>query len=167
MFYWPLFAFTLICGFFCLDGPGYVKEKYDKFRQLNQFVATRYRTTGMILWVSCSMVAKMYWLKFLQWLNNSVEYLNKKTAVITYTLNGRVYKMVARIKRGPTSILTVTTDNNEDVTDQILPYLGPNEDWHGSNFTPQFWNYNMLTFELASGESITFTRDTPIQFVEI
>lgn len=160
-----LFTFGILI--YSFDGHTILKDavltRYRRFRQLNQLVGTRYKTISSILWVSCCMVAKMYWINFLHWANNSIEYLDHKTAVISYILNGKLYRMVVTPKRGPINVLLVTDDGQNDVSDIVIPFMGPNHDWHGREYTPSFWKKNSLTFELASGESKTFHENQPIQ----
>jgi len=139
-----------------------VVEKYKKFRELNKLVSKQYKTVGMILYVSICMVLKMYWMNFLQWSNNSIEVLNKKNISISYVLNGKLYKLLVKAKKGPNLVLLVTDENNEDVTDLVLPYLGPNNDWHHNFFKPCFWDKKFLCFELSCGEMKSFKEDDTI-----
>lgn len=158
-----MYLIYILCVFFGLYlSSDYIKNKYSQFRDLNGLVATRYKNAFKIIWISLVMVAKMYWLRFLLWANSSIEHLDKKTSIISYVLNGKLYRIVVHQRRGPCSVLLVTDETNEDVTDAILPFLGPNDDWHKKEFTPSFWKKESLTFELASGEQITFSKDERI-----
>jgi len=137
-------------------------EKYKKFRELNKLVSKQYKTVGMILYVSICLIVKMYWMNFTQWTNNSLEVLNKKDISISYILNGKLYKVLVKAKKGPNLVLLVTDENDEDVTDTVVPYLGPNNDWHHNIFKPQFWNKKSLCFELSSGEMKSFLENQDI-----
>ena len=157
---------TILIGvailFYTFDGHTIVGnkivEKWRRFRQLNRFVEIKYKTIGAILWVSISMVAKMYWMNFIQWANDSIKHIDKKTFTISYVLNGKLYTMVVKPNRGPSSVLLVTDSEHNDVTSTIVPYLGPNEQWHKRVFTPEFWNKEELVFEMSSGDTKTFSR---------
>ena len=159
-----LIYFGILCAFFFwyLNGMSFIKSKYSRFRDLNGLVATRYKNACKIIWISLVMVAKMYWIQFLHWANSSVEHLDKKTAIISYVLNGKLYRIVVHQRRGPCSVLLVTDENGEDVSDIVLPFLGPNDDWHKKDFTPNFWQKESLNFELASGEQMSFSKDEKI-----
>lgn len=137
-------------------------EKYKKFRELNKLVSTQYKTVAMILYVSLSMILKMYWINFLQWTNNSIEFLNKKDISVSYILHGKLYKVLLKYKKGPEVVLLVTDENNEDVTDLVVPYMGPNNDWHHNIFKPSFWNKKILNFELCSGDKLSFEENDNI-----
>lgn len=159
--------FCIGLGIYALDGHTIVKEsiivRYRRFRQLNHLVESRYKTIGMILWVSVSMVAKMYWLNFLHWANNSIEHIDHKTAIVSYVLNGKLYRMVVRPRRGPTNVLLVTDEDHSDLSDLILPFMGPNQDWHNRQFTPDFWGKKSLSFELSTGDQKTFYQHDKIE----
>jgi hypothetical protein len=145
-----------------MDGLTIMKEKYDKFRQLNSLVSTRYKNIAKIIWISLCMIAQMYWIRFLQWANSNIEHIDKKTAIISYVLNGKLYKIIVHQKRGPGSVAFVIDENQEDVSDMVIPFLGPNDDWHKTEFNPNFWKKKTLTFFLASEEEKTFDSEEHI-----
>ena len=66
--------------------------------------------------------------------------------------------MIVKPRRGPNPILQIINDTKEDVTNIVLPYLGPNFDWHGNKLDSSFFNSKVLTFEMADGSTqhITF-----------
>jgi len=144
-------------------GRDTLKIKYRKFRDLNKLVASKYKPISMILWVSLCMVAKMYWMNFLQWCNNSIEHIDNKTVVISYVLQGKLYKIVVKPRKGPNSVLLVLDEENNDISDLVLPFLGPNQDWHKKEFTPHFWGKKTISFELSTGEQKTFSEHDTIQ----
>jgi len=94
-------------------------------------------------------------------MNSSVRHIDNKKSELTYVINGRIYKMIIIRKRGPSPILQISNNFEIDVTDQILPYMGPQYDWHGNKFTPEFFGYSSLTFELGNGTEYTYqTNDS-------
>ena len=96
-------------------------------------------------------------------MNNSIIKLDKNTYILSYILHDNEYKMVIKIARGPSPILSIKNEDNKDLTDIILPYLGPKNDWHNNKFTPKFFNCKSLSFELSNGEIIKFHEETEIQ----
>ena len=62
-----------------------------------------------------------------------------------------IYKFIVKPRRGPSPILQVINDNKQDVTTDVLPFLGPNYDWHGNKLDSSFFNTKCLTFEMADG----------------
>ncbi len=158
--------------FFYFDGPKFVKYKYGKTKELYQLVSTKYKTRDCgtrlkILWWSLVILCQALYVTIIQKLNNSV--IKKKenysnTYEITYVISGKIYKLVVTPIKGPKNVLQVIDDNNEDITRQIVPYLGPAEDWHSSKFKPSFFNRKSLTFNLSSSDDITFTENEEIKF---
>jgi len=85
-------------------------------------------------------------------------------AIVTYILDGRLYKLSVKRRRGPPKTLLVIDENDNDVTREIAPFFGPERNWHKLDYTPSFWGKESLTFELVDGESMTFEKDQKIHF---
>ena len=67
--------------------------------------------------------------------------------------------MIIKPLRGPSCVLDIIDDKNNDVTEHIIPYLGPNEDWNNTPFYPLYFGYNKLIFELLDGTVKTFNNN--------
>ena len=126
-------------------------SKYNKWNRLNSLVSTRQKTKFAIVVVSLKLIFQAIWISFLQSTNKTVKKLNKNKYELTYIVEGKMYKLVVNVTRGPSPVLQVINDTNDDVTTQITPYLGPSYNWHNCTFTPEFFGYENLTFELADG----------------
>jgi hypothetical protein len=88
----------------------------------------------------------------------SIHKLDKNLYELTYTIREKTYKMLLRPKRGPNPVLQVNKDG-KDITHHVLPYLGPEYNYHGSDLTPIDLGHDSLTFELNDGTAHTFTQD--------
>lgn len=154
---------TLLGFVYYLDGFSTAKniivEKYTRFRELNKLVKTQHENPLTVFIVSVGMVIKMYWMNFIQWADNSLERLDRKTVVISYVINGKLHKILVRHKKGPDNIVLVLDDKGEDVSDTVIPYIGHNDGW---NLAPKFWKKKSLEFKLSTGESKTFREDEVI-----
>lgn len=152
--------------FFYLDGHHIVKDtavvKWERFRRLNRLVSSNYKGCCTILWVSICMIAKSFWISTLQYLNNSIVQIDKKTYEVTYVISGKTYKMLVKPIRGPRKVLLVSDEKQEDVSYKIFPYLGPEENFHNKKFTPKFFKKKELIFELFSGEEKVFQENETI-----
>jgi hypothetical protein len=155
-----VFAGLSIAVFIHMGGPLIVwldvKDKYRRFRKLNKLVATQYKPCCMIFWVSIQILCKSLWLSFMQWANNSVQKADRQRYEVSYIINGRLYKMIVKPVRGPAPILLAVDENQEDITSKLVPYLGPQRDFHGFKLTPQFLGYQEISAELSTGETVTF-----------
>ncbi len=138
--------------------------KYRRWRSLNQLVSTTERNNVRIVWISFKMVMHTMYIAFLQYMNTSVYKLDRKTFELSYVINGKLYKMVVIQKRGPTPVLQVSNDLQTDVTDQVLPYMGPQHDWHGTRFSPEFFGHQSLTFELSDGTEHTYEGEAHVDY---
>jgi hypothetical protein len=140
-----------------------IVNKYTRWRTLNQIVSTTERNNLRIAWVSFKIVMYTLYIAFLQYANKSVRKIDRKNYELTYVINGRLYKMIITPKLGPSPVLQISNDMEIDVTDHILPYMGPNYDWNGHKFSPQFFGYKSLTFELSDGTEHTYLNNTYIE----
>jgi len=134
-----------------------IMNKFKKFRKLNSLVATSETESFKIIYVSLKLIAKASYISLIQYMNNSVRPIERgKSYELTYVINGKMYKLIVTPTRGPAPIMQISNDNGEDVTDIVLPYMGPQYDWHYREFAPRFFGYKSLTFELADGSERTY-----------
>jgi hypothetical protein len=140
-----------------------VTTKYIEFKRLNKLVETQHKGRVKILIVSIQIVMKTYYLSTLQYLNNSVVKIGRNKYEVSYSINGRLYKMFVVQRKGPFPILQVNNHNNEDVTEYILPYLGPNHDWHLNRVRPDTFGHKSLVFRLSNGDEVIFEEHEHIE----
>jgi hypothetical protein len=140
-----------------------VKEKYYRFKELNSIVSINQKNKIKSLYISILMIFEMFRVSFIQYLIKSIECRDKKNIILSYSLKGHLYKMILVPKKGPSSISIITDENNIDVTNEILPFLGPQEDWHNHIFTPKYWNKKSLRFQINKLDNLDncliFTQD--------
>lgn len=161
LFYIYLSCFTCIfTTFFLFDGYQIITNtivfQYKRWRQLNELVSYQYKNAFSIFWYSFILISKAFYLSFLQYMNNSIKKIDKNNYEISYLIDGKMYKMIVKPHKGPACILQVIDENNKDITDEIIPYLGPENDWHGRKFSSKDFKKKSLTFELGNGEERTF-----------
>lgn len=143
----------------CKDSSIY---KYKKFRKINKLVATNYKGIFTIFWISLCMIFKVLWLYIIQYFNSTVIYIQDNKYIITYVIKGKIYKMIIKPNRGPSKVLIVSDENHEDVSHLVFPYIGPEENFHSSLFTPNFFNKKELVFELSNGCEKIFNENQNI-----
>lgn len=156
----------LIGTFFYLDGYNIVKTTtsvtFQKFRKINKLVSTNYKGISIILWISLCMVSQALWVSLIQSINRTIVPIKGGKYIVTYVIKGKTYKMIVKPSRGPSKVLLVSDDTNEDISYKILPYLGPSCDFHGSIYTPKFFEHNELVFEMSNGDEKIFQADDDI-----
>ena len=162
-FFLYIFCLFVMWVFYTLDIPLIVKNeltiKYNKWVRLNSLVSTNQKTKLAIILVSLKLISQAIWINFLQYINKTVKKLAKNKYEITYVVEGKLYKLVVNVTRGPSPVLQVINESNEDITTKIMPYIGPDYNWHNSQFTPEFFNCNNLSFELADGSEYTVNKN--------
>lgn len=170
MLYYILLVTTLLFFSFLshlINTHGIIKNeianKYNRWRRLNSLVSTSQKTKLAIIMVSLKLIFQAIWISFIQSTNKTVRKLNKNKYELTYLIEGKVYKLVVNVMRGPSPVLQVINDTNEDVTTEVMPYLGSSYNWNNTPFTPEFFGFNSLTFELADGTSYSATRKKVIK----
>jgi hypothetical protein len=80
---------------------------------------------------------------------------------ITYVIKGKVYKFRVRPTKLP-RILQVIDEKDEDVTDKLSAYFGPDENFHGKVYRPKDFKYKELTFNMADGNIYEFEEEDDI-----
>ena len=136
-----------------------IETKYNRWKRLNRLVSTRNENAFIIAYISVKMIIQSCYISFIQYINSAVRKIGTNTYELTYIINGKLHKMVVKPQKGPIPVLQISNDKQEDITDIVLPYMGPKYDWHGQVFTPKFFDYNTLVFELSDGTERAFTRD--------
>ena len=159
---------TIIIGaFLYLDGHNIVKNvvtvKYHNFKRINRLVGTTSKGVFTILWVSLCLIVKALWINIIQYMNSTITQIGKNKYLVTYIINGKTYKMLVIPKRGPRSVLMISDENQEDVSHMIVPYLGPEENFHGEVYNPEFFNKKELIFNMSNGDELIFSSNDKIK----
>ena len=157
---------SIIGTFLYFDGPAIIRNNYqsklEKWSKLNQLVSTKYQGYFTILRISLYMILKALWINILQYCNNTVVKLDKNTYEISYVINGKLYKILIKSKKGPRKVLLVSDETQTDISDLVVPYLGPEENFHGLEITPKFFKKKEIIFELSNGLEKIFKEDDKI-----
>lgn len=133
-----------------------IMSDYNKFKALNNLVATNHKNICIILWFSVCIIAKAMYINLIQYLNKSIRKINKNTYELTYVINGNTYKIRLVPKRGPKTIIQAIDENDVDITDTIQEYAGCSDDFHGYPFTPDLLGKKEITLHTASGVEKVF-----------
>lgn len=110
----------------------YTNKQYEKWNRLKLLVSTTETNTFRIYYVSLKMVFSVVYSDLLNKItNNNAIIVGRHVYQVDYTLNSRSYSMMVTPTRGPNPISNIINQNGENITDQILPFMGPKYDWHG------------------------------------
>jgi hypothetical protein len=111
-----------------------------------------------------SVIFQVYKYKLFQYLNCSVQHVDRKNAIITYTVNGKLFRFFVKTFNGPTPVKSIVS-GGKDITHEISPFMGPSYDWHGRMFCPKDFGYDSMDFFVEEEGDIrkkSFEKDDPI-----
>ena len=122
-------------------------------------VSSQYKNMFAIAWIMLCIIAKTIYIQICQFCNSTVIRIDKHTYAVNYVVNGIMYTMVVKPNRGPRSVIEAVDENDEDLTHEIITYLGPCENFHGTKLSPKFFNKKVITLSLSSGDEVVFEND--------
>lgn len=121
-----------------------VLKLYNTVHEINNHS----RFKSMCLCVS--MIVRMMYTKMILGRLEATR-VNKNTYEVSYYIGNRGYKMHMSPITGPSVVMKVKNEDDTDITDIVLQYYGPEQNWHGKNFPPSFFGCNKLIFESFDG----------------
>jgi archaellum component FlaF (FlaF/FlaG flagellin family) len=138
-----------------------ISTNFNKWKSLKSAVQITNGNDGSMLvaLISMQMIMKAMYISTLQYMNSSVVGNGKNKYILSYVIGGKHYKMNVKPTRGPTRILQISDENLNDVTDDIVPFMGPTYNWYHEDVTPSTFNHKSLTFETSLGEELTFEEN--------
>lgn len=102
-------------------------------------------------------------ISFFQKYNLNVIKKDRGNYEINYVIDSKIYSLRVKKKKGPNDIIFATEtkiENGEevsnDISDKLLSYMGPNEDFYGVPTTPSELGFENITLILSNGEERTF-----------
>jgi hypothetical protein len=157
---------SMLAGLYHVEGHLVVYESFERthvrFMILISALYSKYTSLGRLTMLALMVFSEAIYITLVQKLNKSVKKIDRHTFEITYVINGKLYKMRVKPKRGPSPVLQISNEEQSDVTDQVLPYMGPSYDWHGNTFSPDCFGHQTLVFEFADGSEITFEQKSTV-----
>ena len=157
MFYYSLFIFSTISIYYLYP---YIKENC---RRLNSFKNIAFNLTGnkniCSIFKDCiTIILKLIWLTLLQKINNSVIKMDKNKYLVQFCIKGKWYKQILHAKSGPSSIIQIIDEDENDVTCEVEPFCnGLNA--IDKNVDVKYLKYKTLTFNMDDGNSKIITKD--------
>ena len=129
----------------------YSKFKYNEWIKLNSMMRLKYKNPITVKIMSVYMIFKFSYLQIIQYLTNSVVKIDKNHYEVSYIINGKLYKMIVKHKRGPSHIHKIIDGDNNDLTDTIMEYNGPKQ----TKISPRFFNSEFFVVHHINGDFFT------------
>lgn len=154
---WMLYLWIAVC--MVVSTPfvnGFYRLFYMHYRRSRNIQQSLVKTVQTICWI--------VYLLLYQRVKHNVRLVGKGEYEIDYVLHEELYHFRVYGQRGPYTrrVLQVINEKDEDITEEVRPYLGPLEDFHGHIFTPSRLGCQQLTINLYNGETLEFQADDPI-----
>lgn len=92
-------------------------------------------------WGILRLMLSTLWLNVSQKINKTVKKVGHHTYEITYAIHGKKYRMIQNTRASPLSdqFIMVFDENSNLMTEDVQEFAGPQGDFHGRDFTPDFW----------------------------
>lgn len=91
-----------------------------------------------------------------------LEHFNKKYLKAPYEYHGKVFYYLFKSKNNSQPIKNIKNESGQDVTDAVLPYLGPHLDCHGACIYPKDFGYVSIKIETMYDQEFVFEEDQEI-----
>ncbi|MAI15563.1 MAG: hypothetical protein CMM15_16280 [Rhodospirillaceae bacterium] len=135
----------------------YFKMSWKKNDSLTK--SDKFRTFQLVVIEACQLFGE-YALVFLDLHRGRLKISKVSTGKIDieYPYCGRNYVFRTQIKKGPRKFLVekVVDEAENDITDTVRRYLGPNEDWHGNTYSVQDFGCSSMEFLLTDERRVHF-----------
>lgn len=159
--YLIFFSFiSSIC--FVFNNIIYINKQKRRIKELYNLVSRTEKTKIKSFISTLKILSKILKKDLVDYFDiNQAKKISNDVYEVSYNIEGNNYKMLVEKQKGPPVILNITDETNTNVTDKVLPYMGPKYDWHCFDFNPpDFFKCESLTFELSdfSNEILKSTK---------
>jgi hypothetical protein len=141
----------------------YYRKKRRKWKDLKKMVSSQYESPFDIYRISCKMLLQALYADIIEVFDNRVEKKSNKIYELTYYIEGQMFKMPLKVKRGPSNILSATNEKDKCVLLNIKQYSTPDGKFNNECLTPKYLGCDEINIETMEDE-YTFKEDQPIMF---
>lgn len=116
-----------------------------------------------LAWAALYAVAAYKVRKWMK-VEDNVKLIDRNRLEISYKFRDAEYRIRSRVRRGPAPVIRLMA-NDTDVTEDVLPYIGPGDDFHGISYTPADFGYESMTLERPEDDgatTLTFSKNEAI-----
>lgn len=163
MFYYGLLIAGTISSYFLYP---FFKENCKKLNSMKNavYTMTKHKNICSVLQSAIVIICKLIWLTLLQKVNNSVIKLDKNKYMVQFCIKGRWYKQIIFAKSGPSEIVQIIDENENDVTHEVEPYYnGLTSSYNDIDI--KYLKFKTLTFNMDDGDSKILTSDDKLSSI--
>lgn len=156
MYIYIIIIGLLYCSYSKLDNL-LLLYRLNLNREKSHILALR-KTMYAICWVA--------YLMLYQKIYHNIVPIDQNKYDVHYIYHGQLYKIRIMHKKGPqkTQVLMIANDQLEDISEDIIPFMGPKQNFHNLDYQPCHFQQKELTFYLSDGRILTFGDEKDIKF---
>jgi len=163
MYYYALVAIPILLGCRWITGSDtrigkYYRYKSRKWKELKTMVSGQYSSTYDIYRVSWQMILQATYQDILSFFDNRLEKKSKKMYELTYMVEGQMYKMPIKVRRGPSKIFSAEDEHGNCILLKLKQYRSPAGTIINPLVTPKYLGYEKIILNMTK----TFSGDEPI-----
>jgi len=130
-----------------------LQESWEGARMLFEMNKTKHKTWSKALTTTVKTISWVAYLMVYQKIYKNVVTIRKNVYDVHYVYHGQLYKIRCRHEAGPkkNQVLMVMNEGTENVTKEIMEYLGPKGNFHKMRYTPDELGHSELQFFLSDG----------------
>ena len=138
----------------------YISQKINDYKKIYEFFYkmsgnNHFKTIKRII-DSTLMIIKMFICQSM--IDIQCTQIHKHVYDIQYQIHLKQYKIRVHHKKGPSVYEHFYDQDGNNITYDILPYLGPNQDFHGISYTPNDFGFLNMTIEYQDGNKKLFEK---------
>ncbi len=137
------------------------KSFIDPTNQLSHFQVFK-----SIITLFFSVLYSTYSIYNNKYSQKTTEKFNKKYIKISYKFKNKNYHYLLKVPKGIPPLKSITDENDNDITDIIEPYLGPNLDCHGASIYPRDFGYAKIKITTVFDKLVVFDEDQKIELTD-
>lgn len=168
MFFFILYTVTIVLMYEC-----YVHHRHKFVKAFEMYCLFKQTADPdgklghiRVLWNACRSLAffayEMYSNMNVPSSTSPHEKFNNKYLKIPFRYHDASYFYLLKIPHGVIPIESIVNEAEHNVTDEILPYLGPNLDCNGTRLTPADFGYKKLTLATVVDRRAVFEENDAI-----
>jgi hypothetical protein len=109
----------------------YIKSLYNDFMELYGLVKLRQSSYIKAFFVTCGMIINVTSQYYLPSEKASIKQIENGVYELQFQIRHRDYRYIIKPSRLPPPMIVAVNQDGEDITDKIIPYMGPMYDWYG------------------------------------
>ena len=141
----------------------YLTQKANEVRQMyNYLYLVNHEDHFKTIYHIAQSIYEFVRIYLTQYVFHNSKRVGKNIYEIEYTINCKSYRFLVKYKQGPSKYKSFMKDESTDVSERVMPFLGPNDNFHGISYTPQDLGFESLIVHYMDGNVRTFQKTEPL-----